>query len=250
MRNRGACGLIQLTIQGCVALAARLLARLDATYGLVPSKLAITVEGAIYVAFEDRGVSNRLRIEIDNDLDVVATLSREREIVDSGVFPSDEQRLVSAFSDDWRSRLLCKGRAVLGPLEFDGSDRLYRGFKAQHLLNGELDVNTLRLPDLSCNWARFSVPGDVRLRFGGTASDGCYSFTVEEARFEGFANVFHDPICGDVPEDEQNYSTWRFGNCSPGKVWTSLHQKGESWETISKRSWSDCDGELTLPIGL
>jgi hypothetical protein len=84
------------------------------------------------------------------------------------------------------------------------SDKLFRGFKADELDDGGLiDADTLRLPDMSCNWDRFSLPEDVRHRLPGCDEDGCYAITVEVARFRSFATPCHDPICDG---QNQNYS--------------------------------------------
>jgi hypothetical protein len=81
-------------------------------------------------------------------------------------------------------------------------DKLYRGFKAEELDDGGLiDTDTLRLPDLSCNWDRFSLAADIRHR-PGCERDGCYAITVEIARYKSFATPCHDPICG---VDFENY---------------------------------------------
>jgi hypothetical protein len=66
-----------------------------------------------------------------------------------------------------------------------------------------LDAESLRMPDLSCNWSRFSIPHDVRHRLPGCENDGCYPFTVEVARYKSFATPVHEPLCN-VPTE--NYS--------------------------------------------
>jgi hypothetical protein len=81
---------------------------------------------------------------------------------------------------------------------------LFRGFKSDEVDDGGIiDVDTLRLPDLSCNWDRFSIAEDIRYRLPGCEKDGCYAVTVEVVRFKSFATPCHDPIC-DVPDE--NYS--------------------------------------------
>lgn len=91
--------------------------------------------------------------------------------------------------------------------EFSPSDKLFRGFKTSELdEHGELDADTLRLPDLSCNWDRFSLPDDIRYRMPGCDADGCYSITVATVRYNSFANVVHDPICGKAPNRVENYA--------------------------------------------
>lgn len=88
-----------------------------------------------------------------------------------------------------------RGRPRLPVSSFKSTDKLYRSFD-----EGDIDPQVNRLktssipfPDLSCNWSRFSEPGDVRLRPGASATDGCYSFTVAVARYKEMANSVHDP---------------------------------------------------------
>jgi hypothetical protein len=89
------------------------------------------------------------------------------------------------------------------PSDFKICDKLYRGFKKSDLDQdtGILEVNSIRFPDFSCNWSRFSKPEDVRLRSNGSPSDGCYSFTVEHSRYKKMATPCHDPS-----KKEKNYS--------------------------------------------
>lgn len=107
-------------------------------------------------------------------------------------------------SEAWRERLACRGRPKFVPADFSSDERLYRGFKIDELDEaGVVDANTLRLPDLSCNWSRFSEPEDIRHRMAGCEKDGCYSLSVENARYDEFATACHSPICGEMIE---NYS--------------------------------------------
>jgi hypothetical protein len=100
--------------------------------------------------------------------------------------------------------LACRGRPTLSPSDFKATDKLFRGFKADELDDsGLIDIDTLRFPDMSCNWERFSSAEDVRHRMGGCEKDGCYAFTVEVARYKSIATTCHDPICG---EEYENYS--------------------------------------------
>ncbi len=68
---------------------------------------------------------------------------------------------------------------------------------------GELDAESLRFPDLSCNWGCFSIPHDVRFRMPGCENDGCYAITVEAARFKSIATPVHEPLCN---QELENYS--------------------------------------------
>lgn len=118
--------------------------------------------------------------------------------------PNSNATSSSYLTNAWRERLQCNGRPTLQPTDFRPSDLLYRGFRADELDDeGAIDVDTLRFPDLSCNWNRFSIPQDVRVRMPSCEDDGCYSITVEVARYESFATPVHDPIC---EGESQNYS--------------------------------------------
>jgi len=80
------------------------------------------------------------------------------------------------------------------PSDFDLSDRLFRGFRKKDLDEfGEIHVNSIRFPDFSCNWGRFSAPEDVKQRNNGLDTDGCYAFTVEVSRYKNMATPCHDP---------------------------------------------------------
>jgi hypothetical protein len=93
--------------------------------------------------------------------------------------------------------LACADRLILTPADVRLDDKLYRGFRSEELDDeGKLDADTLRLPDLSCNWNRFSIPHDIRYRMPGCEQDGCYAITVETARYKSFATPCHDPMCG------------------------------------------------------
>lgn len=106
---------------------------------------------------------------------------------------------------DWRERLECRGRFALGPMAFADEERLFRGFGADELDEfGQIDVNTLRMPDLSCNWERFSIAEDVKHRLPNREKDGCYAVRVLDIRYKGFAAPAHDPICGGERENYAN----------------------------------------------
>lgn len=83
---------------------------------------------------------------------------------------------------------------------------LYRGYvtKDWDFDQDSIKLETLRFPDLSCNWNRYSEPADVRYRMNGASTDGCYSISVSVASYEDMARPVHDPI-DDDPEFE-NYS--------------------------------------------
>jgi hypothetical protein len=82
------------------------------------------------------------------------------------------------------------------PSDFEPSERLFRGFQLSNIVaeTGEIDTDSIKFPDFSCNWERFSKPEDVKRRAGGRETDGCYAFTVEVARYLNMATVCHDPM--------------------------------------------------------
>lgn len=93
------------------------------------------------------------------------------------------------------------------PADFLPQERLYRGFRETECdeTTGVLMANTINfpLPDCSCNWSRLSRPIDVGRRVGGLPTDGCYSFTVRDARFQEKATPCHDLF---PPSDPENYA--------------------------------------------
>lgn len=86
--------------QDACRFARQFLQGLFSSYGIIPYKVTHSKEGGIYAAYRsprDSGVL--LRVEIDNELDVVATVSRNKEIVASGFFESDEAGIIRAFDE-------------------------------------------------------------------------------------------------------------------------------------------------------
>lgn len=108
-------------------------------------------------------------------------------------------------TSDYPPHLACKGRTKEAIGAFLESHYLYIGYRRANIdpLDGQVTTATIRLPDWSCNWDRFSKPEDVRMRDGGQATDGCLSITVEDVRFNNYATAVHDPICN---EPIENYS--------------------------------------------
>ena len=94
-------------------------------------------------------------------------------------------------------RLSCRFRSKLNPDSFQPADLLYRDFNlSDRNPDGNLDVNTVfNLPDMSCNWGRFSIPTDVLYRDRGSVKNGCLSLAVEHVKKDLFAVPCHDPIC-------------------------------------------------------
>lgn len=102
------------------------------------------------------------------------------------------------------AHLRLNGRPKLDPGAFDPEHILYRGFTLADCDDLEkIDVDSIRFPDLSCNWSLFSDPSDIQYRLHGKPTDGCYGFSVETARYNAIATPVHDPITD--PESE-NYS--------------------------------------------
>ena len=97
--------------------------------------------------------------------------------------------------NNYPSDLRINGRKKLQSLEFKNLDFLYHGFcNSDYDINNNIKLENIRFPDFSCNWSKFSKPEYIRYRQNGKKTDGCYSFTVEIARFKGFATPVHDPI--------------------------------------------------------
>ena len=91
------------------------------------------------------------------------------------------------------------------PADFNPSEFIYHGFRQEDIeqVTGEIKANTIRFPDFSCNWQRFSKPKDVKKRAGGLVTDGCYAFTIDISRYRQMATACHDPN----PEtDPKNYA--------------------------------------------
>ncbi|MBF0458802.1 MAG: hypothetical protein HQK99_13010 [Nitrospirae bacterium] len=87
------------------------------------------------------------------------------------------------------------------PSDYNPDEKLYRGYQLEHVheVSKTIKLGTVSFPDFSCNWSRFSQPADVKKREGGLMTDGCFSFTVETARFEEMATPCHDML-------DNNYS--------------------------------------------
>jgi len=101
-------------------------------------------------------------------------------------------------------RLQIRGRVKLGAAEFQTEDKLYVAFDREDIdpVTNDLNIESIRFPDFSCNWSRFSESADVRLRPNGQVDDGCYSIIVAVARYKKIATPVHDPI------EEKNYENY------------------------------------------
>ena len=97
--------------------------------------------------------------------------------------------------NNYSSDLRINGRKKLPNSEFRNSDCLYHGFdNSDYDINNNIILENIRFSDFFCNWSSFSKPEYLCYRQNGKITDGCYSFTVEIARFKGFATPVHDPI--------------------------------------------------------
>ena len=107
-------------------------------------------------------------------------------------------------NNDYPQHLRINGRKSRSPENFQPQDKLYHGFVFNDLAdNNNINLDTIRFPDFSCNWGKFSNPEDVRIRENGKYSDCCYSFTVKTSQFKKIAISVHDPI---TEYEYENYS--------------------------------------------
>jgi hypothetical protein len=102
------------------------------------------------------------------------------------------------------------------PSDFHPLERLYRRFRIidQPDPMSELRANSFSFPNISCNWSRFSKPKDVRKIPDSLPTDGCYSFTIEQARYEGMVNACHDPF---PITNKRNYAHTELRQLKPGE---------------------------------
>lgn len=87
---------------------------------------------------------------------------------------------------------------------FNENDKLYRGFELIEYDSDEATINAsaVKFPDFSCNWSRYSCAKDIKYRLNAESTDGCYSFTVADSKFNNAAKPVHDPI------DDINYPNY------------------------------------------
>lgn len=135
--------------------------------------------------------------------------------------------------DNYPEELCIQGRPQIPTSEFKTDDKLYHAFNQYDLDDeGEIKPETIRFPDFSCNWNRFSLPYHVRFRINGNMQDGCYSFIVETARYLKMANVVHDPI--DDPE-YPNYSHIEVRRLKENEDIDFEPPKGRKWKSGSTK---------------
>jgi len=106
------------------------------------------------------------------------------------------KKLLAFFRKDrYPECLRINGRFKLPSSAFKETDKLYHAFDNEDLDEQvEIKLETIRFPDFSCNWNRFSKPEHIRYRKNGKKTDGCYSFTVQVSRYKSVATPVHDPI--------------------------------------------------------
>ncbi|MDH5682154.1 MAG: hypothetical protein OEZ36_11240 [Spirochaetota bacterium] len=90
--------------------------------------------------------------------------------------------------------LKINNRVKLSNKNFKSCEKLYHGFDENDKDGDKIKFESIRFPDFSCNWSRFSKPYHVKFRENGKQTDGCYSFTVKTARYKNIATPVHDPI--------------------------------------------------------
>lgn len=128
------------------------------------------------------------------------------------------------------------GRQKLSSDNFASSDRLFRSFKKSDLDEDNiLRLETIKFPDISCNWERFSKPEDIWFRNKGSAKDGCYSITVEDSRFEKIATPVHDPILRCSSDEIENYSHTEIRVLQEGKELTYEPEKKRKLNNKQKK---------------
>ncbi len=106
--------------------------------------------------------------------------------------------------DNYPDCLRIKGRKKLLNNEFNEADKLFHAFDNEDLDElYNIRIETIRFPDFSCNWSKFSKPEHIRHRRNGNIKDGCYSFTVKTSRYKKLATPVHDPL---NDKDYPNYA--------------------------------------------
>lgn len=105
------------------------------------------------------------------------------------------QRFSKFFTkDNYPKYLFINNRKKLPTTAFNDDDKLFRSFDKDDLdEDDKLKFETIRFPDFSCNWSRFSFPKDILFREKAKPTDGCYSFTVLTSRYKKMATPVHNP---------------------------------------------------------
>jgi len=126
------------------------------------------------------------------------------------------------------NHLKINGRQACPNSDYSDENLLYRSFKKDELDdNKHLKLETIRFPDLSCNWECFSLPEDVWYREKGDVKDGCYAFSVKDSRYENIATPVHDPIYPSADSKIENYSHTEVRVLKQGQTFLSQIPKGQ-----------------------
>ncbi|MBF0338204.1 MAG: hypothetical protein HQL05_10265 [Nitrospirae bacterium] len=129
--------------------------------------------------------------------------------------------------------LRINGRKRCLPNEFNQSDKLYRSYELADLDDsGRISLETIKFPDVSFNWSKFSEPKDIIYRKNGRPTDGCYSITVETSRFENIATPVHDPI---DDYDNPNYAHVEIRVLKDGEDFNFEPSKGRKLNSKAKK---------------
>jgi hypothetical protein len=84
----------------CLIFSKSILRRLFDNYGFLPYKIAASKEGGVFAAYRTPSGKITLRVEVDNELDVVAVVSDGHQILDSGFLEADdiERSIIDSFT--------------------------------------------------------------------------------------------------------------------------------------------------------
>jgi hypothetical protein len=93
---------VEAPTEESVESALHLSQRLFVAYGIIPYKVTASREAGVYLAYKSPANFNILRIEVDNELDVVAVVSDGKSILASGVLEDHamESEIIGAFRRD------------------------------------------------------------------------------------------------------------------------------------------------------
>lgn len=103
-----------------------------------------------------------------------------------------------------RLRCWLRGKSKYTSNEIQDDDLLFRDFRKRDLMDGVIEPASLGMPDMSCNWSRFSKPKDIRFRENADPNSGVLAIKAADARHMNFATPCHDPICESLTTS--NYS--------------------------------------------
>jgi|WetSurMetagenome_2_1015567.scaffolds.fasta_scaffold399587_2 hypothetical protein len=97
-------------------------------------------------------------------------------------------------------RLKRNGRPHIHTTQIKDTEKLYRSYSLNDIdkETGIIKLETIRFPDCSCNWSRFSKPPDIWY-ISNNKKNGCYFIKVKDARYKKIANPVHDEL-------DDNYS--------------------------------------------